>query len=564
MLMLVLERGYLVSLTTKLIKMPLQKFDINEKEFCIITPNKFYEHDYRSKLSKILLKKYGDDITSETQNALLDCHKFFTQEFSKVTLAIQDRMFYFFVFNLHEQSSEISYLRSVDRIELPVDKRYFAQYRRILKLILQESLKTEITENIEPSELWIKDTVSKLEELIFLGIFALDMVNVISENKFTGGSVGIRFQSGLYNIFTRSEWDGFFSLFFEDYDEQIDNSIVDTGLQEVFDAALRSEFNLDLEQLSIILGDVANRLYNQYPPRFCTVSELISIFKAESDSPYIADFISGLMLDRSNVAETGSGIYSAYNGNRLLHRPLLRIDIGETPCVLFDKFSFIESLNTLFQNTLTHGKSPKEWLGIPPIKKVMGKLVEGHKDILEDPVEIQLKEMKLQYDRNVKTLKALNPFYNTSINDNPGEIDFIFIIGDRIYIADCKNLTKRYEMHGFYQDLQKFAAYEDKMFQKLNFLNQNLDKFEAHLRIVTHNSSLNINDYKIAGVFIVNTPTLYAVNSKYKIYSFHNFTLLIQGDDVYDGVICVPDAEETEIAWPYIDNYKNYLNGKIM
>lgn len=44
-------------------------------------------------------------------------------------------------------------------------------------------------------------------------------------------------------------------------------------------------------------------------------------------------------------------------------------------------------------------------------------------------------------NRNVKTLKSVNHYKNHSVNDEPGEIDFIFILDKKAYLADCKNLT---------------------------------------------------------------------------------------------------------------------------
>jgi len=543
--------------------MPFQKFNINGKEYQIITRNKIYEPKYREKLSKILLTKYGRVITGEnTIKALIESYDFFTEEFSKVLGGVHDLMFYFFVFQLHEQTAELSYLRSVNKIKIPVDSTYFAQYRRILKLILQESCSIEISENIQPSLKWMDKTLKIIEELVFLGSFAFDMVNVISEQKLTEGSVQITFKDDLYVFGNPPEWEGFFGLFHENFDEQMDGSINDASLQKKFDKVLKDEFHIDLTELSIIIESVSERLYNQMPPRFCMITELIDIFKEESESPYIENFILGLILNKNNVAKLKSGIYSSYNGDRLIHRPFLTINIEDTPCILFSKYTFLEAINTLFQNQITHGKLPAEWKQIPFIKKVQGNLIQYHKDILENPVERALSEKKISHDRNVKTLKAINHYENHSINNNPGEIDFIFILEKIIYLADCKNLTKRYEMHGYYQDLTKFEPYNTKMTEKVSFMRNNLDKLERHLRIITRNQSLDIREYEIEGIFIVNTPTLYAVNAPFKVYSFYNFELLIDGEDVYEGVISVPDGNDTEIPWPYIDNYNSYLSQK--
>lgn len=543
--------------------MPFQDFKIDHKIYQVILPNKAYEPKHREQLSKALLDKFGRNITPEdTIQALIFCYDYFTEEFSKLIGSINDLMFYFFVFNLHEQTAELSYKRSVEGIAIPVEGAYFAQYRRILKLILQESCFVEIKENTLPTPKWMEQSLAYIEELIFLGSFAYDMVNSISEQKFTGGSIQIVFVNNLYVFQNMPEWDGFLHLFHNDFERQVDGSIHDESLQQKFDSVLTNEFNIDLMELSIIIESVSERLYNQVPPRICMVSELIALFKKESESSYIEPFILGLTLNKRNVAKLKLGIYASYNGDRLIHRPFLSIDIEDTPCVLFGKYTFLEAVNTLFQNQITHGKLPEEWKKIPFIKSVQKELVQYHKDVLENPVEKALIDKKVLHDRNVKTLKAVNHFENHSINDEPGEIDFIFVLGKKIYLADCKNLTKRYEMRGCYQDLNKFEPYNKKMNEKVSFMLANLDKLERHLRIISGSESLDIFEMTIEGIFIVNTPTLYAVNAPFKVYSFYNFKRLLEGEDLYQGVIVVPDGQDTEIHWPYIDNYNRYLGNK--
>lgn len=540
--------------------MPIKSFIINDKEYQIVLPNKSYEPQYRQRLSKILIEKYGRVISNENIiNALCDSYNFFTDEFSNAISKINDLTFYFFVFNLHEQTAELSYLRSVEGIKIPLEKSYFAQYRRILKLILQESCLVKPCDTMYPTSEWMKKSIGEIERLIFLGGFALDMVNIISEQKITEESIQIRFEKDLYVFDNSPKWRGFLNLFHDEFDVQVDGSIHDGSLQERFDTLLEKNFGMGLTALSLIIGKIADDLYNQIPPKLCTVDELINIFKNETSNPFVTNLINGLVLTNDNVAKLKSGIYSAYNGNRLIHRPLIRVDIDNTPCLLFGKFTFLEAINTLFQNQITHGKLPIEWKDIPEINTIWQEFIQYHKDILENPVEDCIKENNIIYDRNVKTLFAVDKKNNLSINNNPGEIDYIFIIEKKIYLADCKNLTKRYEMHGYYQDYNKFIPYERKMREKIDFMTNKRDRLEEHLKIISNKPELNIKHFDIEGIFIVNTPTMYSINAPFKTYSFHNFCLLIKGKDIFERVIVLPDENDTEISWPYIDNYKKHI-----
>lgn len=543
--------------------MPLKPLIINNKEYHIVTPNKIHEPYYRTKLSQQLIEKYSRHISGENiMKALIDSYDFFTEEFSKAIKEVNDLMFYFFVYNIHEETAELSYLRSTGQCKIPVEGTNFAQYRRILKLILQESCSVQMSECQHPSAKWMASTISKIEKLLLLGDFAFDMVNTISEHKFTDGSIEIRFDNDLYVFDNPPEWKGFLNNFHDNFPLEIEGSIHDETIQQKIDTVLNQEFGIDLKVLSLVVEHIAEDLYNQMPPRLCKVAELISLFAKQSNSSNINPFINGLILNKENVAKLKSGIYSAYNGDRLIHRPFLDVNLDGTDCILFGRYTLMEAINTLCQNQITHGKIPLEWKQIPSMKKVQKELVAYHKDILENPVEQLLIGLKIPHERNVKTLKTANHYENMSINDWPGEIDFIIILNQRVYLADCKNVTKRYEMHGYYQDSTKFIPYNKKMRDKIEFMVQQKDRLQTHLRIVAKNHEFNLDDHTIEGIFIVNTPTLYAINSPYKIYSFYNFELLIKGRDVYEKQVVIADADKTEIKWPYLDNYHRYLAEK--
>ena len=368
--------------------MPIKTIPIKGKEYQIVFPNKSYEPQYRQRLSNILIEKYGRVISNENIiNALYDSYNFFTDEFSNAISKIKDITFYFFVFNLHEQTAELSYLRSVEKAIIPVEKSYFAQYRRILKLILQESCLIEPYETKYPTSEWMEKSIGEIERLIFLGGFALDMVNIISEQKITGESIQIRFQNDLYVFDNSPKWKGFLTLFHDEFDTQVDGSIHDGSLQRRFDTLLERDFGVGLTALSLVIGKIADDLYNQIPPKSCTVNEFIGIFESKSTNSFTPNFVNGLVLNKDNVAKLKSGIYSAYSGNRLIHRPLISFIIDGTPCLLFGQFTFLEAINTLFQNQITHGKLPIEWKSIPEINKIWQEFIQYHKDILENPVE---------------------------------------------------------------------------------------------------------------------------------------------------------------------------------
>jgi hypothetical protein len=540
--------------------MPLKKFVYKNKEYQVVTINNAVVPPYRKKLTDQVTAKYSTKISGEKVAEVLDfCFEFYVDEMTTLLRSINDHCFFFFVFNLHEQTSQLSYLNQ-ENYQIPVDYKYYAAYRRILKMILQESCFCNCDKANAPTPTWMARTIDTLEKLIYLGDGILMKVDAIALEKMVGGSVEITFEDGLITFTNSPEWEDFIPLFHDDFPEQNNNSIIDENLQKDFDRHIEPEFGITLEMIGALIYHFEEALYNQDPPRFCTMDELKLIFKQQSESPYTKDFIAGLVLNKDNASSLKSSVYSAYKGDRIIHRPILTVNIDDTVCILAGFYSYHEALNTFFQNNITLGKMPTEWDNIPFIQDLRKQFRSRHKDILENPVEKLLQEMQVPHDRNIITLNSWKHKDNLSINKSPGEIDFIFILDRKIYIADCKNLTKRYEMHGYRQDISKFLPYESKMTEKLEFLQKNRSRLETHLKIKLSTPEMDLSSHQLEGIFIINTPTIPMINGKYKIYSFHNFQMLLDGDDYFEKKVFLHDQAGTEIGWPYIDSYKAYLN----
>jgi hypothetical protein len=93
------------------------------------------------------------------------------------------------------------------------------------------------------------------------------------------------------------------------------------------------------------------------------------------------------------------------------------------------------------------------------------------------------------------------------------------------------------------------------MKEKLAFMADNRLRLEDNLRIGLEQPALDLSNYRLEGIFIINTPTLYALNGDYKTYTFHRFNLLLKGKDFFDLYLDWPEWVGThQIRWPFIDN----------
>jgi hypothetical protein len=490
-----------------LYNMPIETFLYENTRYEVITANKAFEPAYRKQLCELIKQKYGLKVKRENMlSALQDVFNFYESEIELQIKKVKDISFFLFAYFLHEQTAQISYLTQ-DGYDFPVEQGYFVIYRRVLKIILQESCNIDIeVSKKEPDLRWMQDNVPIFEKIIYLGHFLFDTVQSIAEEKFTGGSVDILVENDLITFANTKEWDKFIYSLSYHFFEDGRNSIIDVNLQDDFNKRIKTELGIDLKEIEGILAYLNKLLQNKNPPMLCTLEEFIDLLKKNSTSDDIVPFINGLILNRDNVTTIKMAATSPYTGKRIIHKPILTFNLDGTPCILTEQYTFSEALNTFFQNGITLGKIPSEWEHIQFMKKICKDYKAHHKNILEDPVEQSLKKNQINYQRNVKTLFAADGNH-LSINDTPGEIDFIFLLNNKIYIADCKNLTKRYEMHGYYQD--------------------------------------------------INTPTLYALNGEFKTYTFHRFNLLLTGDDFFNSYMEWPEGIGTHIIrWPFINNLK--------
>lgn len=541
--------------------MPIQTFQYKNERYEIITANKTHEPAYRKRLCKLIVDKYGSVIKrADILSALQDVFNFYVSEIDIQIKKVQDIGFFVFAYFLHEQSTKISYLTQ-DGYDFPVEHGYFVIYRRVLKMILQESCNQDLkATRVGVDSNWMDEHIPIFEKIIYLGNFLWTTAQSIAEEKFTNGSVDIRIDDDLITFINTPEWDRFiYSLCYHFYEDGRE-SIIDVNLHSDFNERIKLELGIDLDDIEHLLAGLNNLLQNREPPELCTLSQFVELLKEKSDSPFIDAFINGLILNKENVASIKSSVVSPYTGNRIIHKPILTFNFDDTPCILAEQFSFAEALNTFFQNGITLGKIPAEWDAIPFMKTICKDYAAHHKNILEDPVEECLKTNNIPYVRNVKALKSSRG-KDLSINNSPGEIDFIFLFNNKIYLADCKNLTKRYEMHGYYQDIDKFRdKYNPKMKEKLEFMAVNRNLLEDSLKIELKAPALDLSNFKLEGIFIINTPTLYALNGDFKTYTFHRFNLLLAGKDFFNSYLEWPEDLRThKIRWPFIKNLQKVI-----
>lgn len=271
-----------------------------------------------------------------------------------------------------------------------------------------------------------------------------------------------------------------------------------------------------------------------------------------------SDIFGGLTLSKNNKMSLKDAILKPYHINKYLYRPILVWNVKGVDRAIVGEYIFNEAVVSLYSNAFGWKKYPPEWENECFKDYIKTKAAINDK-VLEDVAKAALVQNKVLHERNVKNLKKWNN-QNISIdNDKCGEIDFLFVLNNTLYICDSKHLISRYDMNNFRNDYAAFEtskkAYNKTMSRKISFLKENIIHIQEHFQVVQNDRSLKIEIKNVEGCFVVNTPTFQMYNNEYRIYTVKSFREFLQGtfeDTVFQLLIDDEDKQTLlRVSYPY-------------
>ena len=555
-----------------------------KEKYIIFKADNTAEEKFRRELSSLIIGKFGKkeysaEKTTEIISFSLD---YYIARFKEICLNETSVRFYQNIFKFHEQSIEIVYKYSDERSDRDseIDFNYIAKYRRILKYILEIGCEVKM-HNKESTDSALKARIeSKLNDLLFLGDMILTCVSLYAEQTMIEDVNEVQFEHDLY-IFTRKHhYDLIFQHIKDEFGGQLTKAVVDeTELAGLVDLkkALKNCFNIDYQNVGHLIaliheqneskgGDVVAVSWDTFS------YNLTTMFGVSSENSDL--FFKGLTLNSSNKMSLLDLACKPYKLNRYLYRPIIVWNIDGEDYALVGKNSWSETFIQLASNSIPWGKAPEEWLKNKCFKKYVHEKEDAHDKWLDDAVENKLIKNKIHYDRNLKSINSVD-----INNEEVGEIDFIIVSQElkKILIVDCKHLLGRYDTPNQRNDYSAFVSgkkpYNQTLERKVNWFDKNKQLIQDHFDKRYHKAFIDIMDFEIEGIFIVNTPTLYMYNSIYRIYSIvqiedvflgkhvdPTFTLLIDEHDK-SGILKVNypyfKKPEYKIVDPFEDNEEN-------
>jgi hypothetical protein len=553
-----------------------QKMGIHivKEKYYIFKGEKSAEKKYRKELSAKIISKFGKKEYNELESTEIISLslEYFISEFKNICLGESSVKFYQQIFRLHEQATEVVYQFPHENLSEDVDFKYIATYRRILKFILEMGCEVPMHNQKQINEVFKIRLEKNLNDLLYLGHMILSNVSQYAEQTMIEDVVDISFDENDMFVFSRRHhYNYIFEHMIKDFGPVLTKSIVDDdGLAGLNDLkiALKNCFNIEYGNVGHLIatihemnkdkgGDVVGVGWETFH------LNLNSMFGVDKD--VAKQFFKGLTLDKNNKMDLLDLACKPYKMNRYIYKPIIIWDIEGADFALVGKNSWSETVIQFASNAIPWGKAPTEWLKNKCFKKYVHSKEDAHDKWLDNAVEEKLVSNQIFFDRNVKTINHNSG--KTSIDvEKLGEIDFIIISKNtnKIFISDCKHLLGRYDIANQRNDFNAFTngkkPYNKTLKRKIKWFKENIQLLEEHFKIKYPTKNINITDYEIEGIFIINTPTFYMYNSEYRIYTINQIEDVLMGENIDPEFTIIIDEGKYEkiltVKYPYFKKPK--------
>lgn len=518
---------------------------------------------YWGQLSKHLIDKHGKGHYTaqlKVEEILFDSFHFLCDNFKQLISTEKKFSFFLYTHWLHEQSIQI-YVKTLGGFQLEnITESEFAMYRRILKLILEQGCDINLEWGGLPTGQEVLEMDKKIQELIYLGTWMYQFADVIAFQKMIEECHQVNFDEENLLVI---DWQYHYGQTYQ----QLFPMLVEDYKQGTFDEKAIFELRAKIEECFNIKYDFAGGIifeiqkhHNPKSPNLQTIEPAVlplNLVNEYKISQELAEtFYAGLTISRKNKLTIEEAILKPHSIKRFMFRPILVYNIGGEERALVGKEKFAESIMVLATNAIHWNSIFEEWLKLNCIQSFITQKGNEHDKILEDRIEEIVKGKGFLYCRNIKSFKQESKKNNINIdNEIAGEIDLIVVNHKNqiIYVADAKYNRARYEVVGYRMDYSQFVnpdkphkSYETKLNKKVDWVSNNKQVLKEHLSIIYNKPDIELNDYKVEGIFIINTPTFYMFNGQFKAITLKQFGEFIEGKYEYPDLCIIDEKGDDE------------------
>ena len=534
----------------------------------VVLANSEYKDKYWPILSKLVFEKFGNKEINESnlvQEILKECFSILCEIFEEKLSEENRASFYLFCHNLHEDSIDLWQLQ-IQNVPLNINEEDFASSRRVLKIILEQSTKLDLVG--APNFFYeMRDNlqvyVALLEELLYIGSWCIVISENTARSQLFDTSTGIQVIDDELNILTHQPYPELFKYIFYDMPRHNSKVALSDSMIE-FKQIVEDNYGVKYDDLaSFINQQLQSSTYRLGLTKIKYLKSNI-IKELKCDENFINDFYAGLTVNRDNCLSIEKCFFNNQSEFRFTYRPILELNVDGEIYNLIGYNKWLESMSLLSTNAFPFGLYPTEWTRHQKIKEFVQKTDNTHDKILEDPIVQVLNEKSFFNDSSVESLKQPTG-QNINIKNSIGDIDIMFIDVDYeiIYVCECKHNRSRHDMNNWRRDYSNFKEkYENQLERKVDWVNQNKNIVETHFQqIYAEDFKVKLAHYEVRGIFIINAPTVYMYNGKYRAMTITDINNLLERNytDVKFEFTNESNGEVTLIEYPYFDNVKSKL-----
>lgn len=482
------------------------------------------EKKFQNMLYWAMVAKFGEGIFIEeiiTRPILEFGLDWAANKFLEVMRSSKDPQFLYYLLANHEESIKLYY--QVAESHFPnegISESLLSLNRRILKLALEQAVDIDYGANNGISYSKMNHFKSLLEDLLYLGDRLFAFSEYMAEQRMMENPTRIIISDGDVLLQRQHHYEHIYPVMEKMNKEAYEKGIVDNQAVKGLREQLKICFGIDYD----FAGAQIFLIKKHHSPKFPLVQTIQyhvlieNLVKNGISKENAAVFYDGLTITRENKLPIKDSVYQSGSFYRYFFRPILMVSInGETRALVGDE-KWEESILVMATNGFQWQLASEEWKKNECFNKYLQRKHDEHDKLLENEVQKILEKNGFYFDRNIDKLYGKKGRV-VNIEDNPGEIDFIFLDNNckKIMVTDCKYHRARYEMTGFSRDYAHFKKdYEKKMKRKVKFIKDNIALLKSHFVIQKGMpESFDINEYEVQGFFIINTPTFYIYNGLY-------------------------------------------------
>lgn len=536
--------------------------------YLMIDTDYSFKNKYWRFLSDYVIKFYGKEKITDpywVQKILINCFGLLSYNFRDLIHRERRASFYVFVQNFHENSIVLwkEWCENNPNLKITSD---FAGVRRVLKLILEEATKIELIGHPNFSNEiranW-ENYIRLLEEVLYVGIWFFLISEYIAKSKLFPDSISLGIEENDFIIYENHPYNHLFKYIESDIpnhdaDIALDNNV--ESIKRIFRESLGVDYDV-LGYAVAILPDIPGGRFGLFNLQILK-DNICNTY--HYDRQIVDDFYAGLTLSNENLLFLDERILSNQENHRIIYRPILRYRIDGQYYEMIGYNKWLESFTSLSANALPWGFGPEEWLKYNPVLKLIRTIQNNHDKILENPAKTLLTDNNYYFDSNIKTILQKNRNNIRIDKEGIGEIDIIYIneTQNQIIVCECKHNRSRFDFNNWRRDYSNFlSSYETQLERKVNWCELNKNSLDEHFHCKYQDFQADITSYTVKGIFIINAPTLYMYDGKFKAFTLYNFGNLLQDryTDPTFRFLNSDTGESYEIRHPFFQNI-NLLN----